>query len=585
MLVLEGHTLYEKGSPVGKLVLEEGQQSERFVIVEACDSQLQEVELTSSEKEQVQTLTEGKKGKKVLLTLEGVFQRADTKNANGRIYPNSIWEKVLSPDSTQMKMVKEGDMLGEADHPKDGATLMNRVACMVTDLHRNPSNSKEILGRMVVFDTAAGRNLKAIHDGGGRLGVSSRGEGSVVRKDGVDVVQEDYNLRTWDVVYNPSTPGAYPNEVEESVGRPSSVVTEGKDHIMEPGFVKTPEDEKKWGKAKELAKKQNPDDFYALANHIFHNMKKENVSPERPGTMEEALQVLESYGVDKGEDAFEALRRVRSNYRNDYGIDGPLTEVERDAVSLYVRSCLLEDASIGSGLFKAVVRLGGAEIVVRAPSKEELRERVDEQLKGFPSFVSVEFDSSEDAHAQSARAFAPLVERKLEEAEEAKKKAVKVHVELQEMSSKLAAARDLLEQFAARTRKAEKERDELYESLQAAETLIEAMSEEFKEEGLMAGIAALAATNSSLPNIAESLSRSSTLSDAVDVIKEARRESSLFEREPLTERVVKVDLALAASQEKRTQLLEGRKLRGSDGDPSARATKNIVMEMQRRGLK
>jgi hypothetical protein len=221
--VLDGNHLYENGKSIGPLSLSEGQRSRNLTIIERLPgswSDLKQTTLSESEKALTEARSPG-----VLLVLEGLFQLADAKNANNRIYPNSLWDKILADQNLQRK-VAQGEMLGECDHPRDGETLLQRVACMVTHFGRGPDNPKEIVGRMVVFNTEPGRNIKAIHEGGGRIGVSSRGSGSVVRQDGVDVVQDDYMIETWDIVHNPSTPGAYPDIRTES-----SSVSESKEML------------------------------------------------------------------------------------------------------------------------------------------------------------------------------------------------------------------------------------------------------------------------------------------------------------------------------------------------------------------
>jgi hypothetical protein len=227
--VLSENTLYESGKPVGAFTLEEGQKSDKLILIESFtgpECNLREVSdhLGESTKQQ---LTE-KSGKGILGVFEGRFQMSDTKNANGRQYPSALWDRLCAADSKQIKWAESGEMLGECDHPKDGETLLQRVTCMTTKFWRNESDQKEILGRMVVFDTQKGRDLMAIHNGGGKWGVSSRGQGSLVRMDGVDVVQDDFQLETWDIVFNPSTPNAFPSQVTESTMAESEMfLTEG----------------------------------------------------------------------------------------------------------------------------------------------------------------------------------------------------------------------------------------------------------------------------------------------------------------------------------------------------------------------
>jgi len=233
MKVLDGCTLYEDGKSIGKLDLTEGQKSERMILIERfsgewCD--LKQTELTESDRTKAAQITESAGGKKprILMALEGRFQASDTKNANGRIYPGTIWEKIIPTAGTSpvLGRIARGEMLGEVDHPGDGQTLLKRVGCMTTDIRREGT---DVRGRMVVFDTAVGRDVKAIVEGGGRVGVSSRGQGSVVRLEGTDVVQDDYQLETWDVVHNPSTPGAYPDiTIQESAAPPQQEERMGK---------------------------------------------------------------------------------------------------------------------------------------------------------------------------------------------------------------------------------------------------------------------------------------------------------------------------------------------------------------------
>jgi hypothetical protein len=222
--ILDGTDLWERTESGvlhrGTFQLDEGTRSPVMQIIEKFSGSwvdFKEVKKNHLDERTLNLMESQVEG--VLLVLEGRFQMADTKNANNRIYPNPIWEAVLDNTSKAMRRLKSGEMLGELDHPRDGETRLDRVAAVMTDLRRNPQNEKEILGRMAILGTPAGQKAYAIHAGGGRFGVSSRGAGSVVRMEGTDVVQNDYNLETWDIVHNPSTPGAYPEviTVRESV--------------------------------------------------------------------------------------------------------------------------------------------------------------------------------------------------------------------------------------------------------------------------------------------------------------------------------------------------------------------------------
>jgi hypothetical protein len=157
------------------------------------------------------TIVEQAKRSGVLLTLEGTFQRAGTKNANGRIYPVPLWQKLMANDDVNERL-KARRMLGELDHPASGATSLSRVAHVVTE-HKLLDDNR-VKGRLDILDTPMGQIASTLAKAGVQLGVSSRGDGSVERKGDVDEVQNDFRLETYDLVLKPSTPGAYPQIIE-----------------------------------------------------------------------------------------------------------------------------------------------------------------------------------------------------------------------------------------------------------------------------------------------------------------------------------------------------------------------------------
>ena len=141
-----------------------------------------------------------------IITLVGILQKADTKNRNGRIYPYDI----LKREATKyMEMVDEKRAYGELDHPDSAVVSLDTTSHMVVDMWWE---GKTLYGKVVIFDgpeNPAGAKLKGILKRGGVLGISSRGVGSVKDIDGIDVVQEDFELIAFDFVSSPSTPGAY----------------------------------------------------------------------------------------------------------------------------------------------------------------------------------------------------------------------------------------------------------------------------------------------------------------------------------------------------------------------------------------
>jgi hypothetical protein len=169
-------------------------------------------EITPFKAHILEAITDGpNKGRMVV---EGVFQASDKKNANGRIYPRSLWEKILKNEATS-KAIEERRMFGELDHPQDGKWLLTRAAHIVTGMSMNQNG--EILGRAEILDTPNGKILQELFSAGATVGISSRGSGSVKRSNDGEVVQEDYKLETYDFVANPSTFGAFPKVVSEDV--------------------------------------------------------------------------------------------------------------------------------------------------------------------------------------------------------------------------------------------------------------------------------------------------------------------------------------------------------------------------------
>ena len=143
--------------------------------------------------------------------VEGPFQRSDTKNANQRTYPRSIWEKLIADaKSNVMKSVTERAMIGHLEHPADGRTNGKEGAILTTTLKLREDGV--VWGGAEVLDTPNGRIVQEYIRKKIKWGVSSRGNGSV-GEDGS--VKPDYALETFDAVMRPSTPGAHPKLVAD----------------------------------------------------------------------------------------------------------------------------------------------------------------------------------------------------------------------------------------------------------------------------------------------------------------------------------------------------------------------------------
>ena len=182
------------------------------------------MKLISEEASNVEFLTEATKGGGKNYFIEGIFMQANTKNRNGRIYPREILQKEAKRYNTEFIQKKRA--FGELGHP-DGPTVnLERVSHMIEELQEVEQN---FMGRAKILDTPYGRIVKNLIDEGARLGVSSRGMGSLKPvKDGIQEVQGDFYLATAaDIVADPSAPDAF-----------VAGIMEGKEWIWDNGLLK-----------------------------------------------------------------------------------------------------------------------------------------------------------------------------------------------------------------------------------------------------------------------------------------------------------------------------------------------------------
>ena len=160
--------------------------------------------------EDVQILTEERDGKK-LLYIEGVFLQGAIKNRNGRMYPFEVLSREVERYNEEYVRTKRA--LGELGHP-DGPTInLDRVSHRITDLHAEGNN---FIGKAQILDTPMGNIAKSLLGEGVQLGVSSRGMGSIEKREDVAVVRDDFMLTTAaDIVADPSAPDAFVNGIME----------------------------------------------------------------------------------------------------------------------------------------------------------------------------------------------------------------------------------------------------------------------------------------------------------------------------------------------------------------------------------
>ena len=163
---------------------------------ELCEGGICEDLLTEDEKRRIKENN--------ALILSGVMQRANAKNGNGRVYPRPILEREVE---TYSKLVRERRAVGELDHPEDSVINLKNASHIVTDVWWDGNDVK---GKVEVLNTPSGQILRSLVESNVKLGISSRGLGSVTESEGGSTtVQEDFQLICFDFVSEPSTTGAF----------------------------------------------------------------------------------------------------------------------------------------------------------------------------------------------------------------------------------------------------------------------------------------------------------------------------------------------------------------------------------------
>ena len=137
------------------------------------------------------------------MMLSGKLQEADIQNGNGRVYPHAVLMREMKNYS---KLVEERRALGELDNPEDSVINLKNASHMVTKVWWD---NKNVMGKVKVLDTPSGQVLRSLVDSGVKLGISSRGMGSVTESKGQTIVEDDFQLICFDFVSEPSTPNAF----------------------------------------------------------------------------------------------------------------------------------------------------------------------------------------------------------------------------------------------------------------------------------------------------------------------------------------------------------------------------------------
>jgi len=169
------------------------------------------VKLISEAVEEVEYITEEKENGGKNYKIRGIFMQADIKNRNGRVYPMEVLDEEVR--KYNKNFIEQNRAFGELGHP-DGPTVnLERVSHMITSLK---PDGKNFIGEAKIMDTPMGKIVKNLMDEGAKLGVSSRGMGSLRQKGGANVVSDDFYLATAaDIVADPSAPNAFVEGIME----------------------------------------------------------------------------------------------------------------------------------------------------------------------------------------------------------------------------------------------------------------------------------------------------------------------------------------------------------------------------------
>jgi len=181
------------------------------------------MKLIAEQVEDVNYIVEAKEDGNKNVFIEGIFLQGNMKNRNGRVYPVEVLAKEVKRYTEQY--INQSRAFGELGHPEGPTINLDRVSHMVTELKQDGDN---FIGKAKITDTPMGRIVKEIIAEGGRLGVSSRGMGSLKQSGGASVVQSDFYLATAaDIVADPSAPQAFVNGIME-----------GKEWVWDGGLLK-----------------------------------------------------------------------------------------------------------------------------------------------------------------------------------------------------------------------------------------------------------------------------------------------------------------------------------------------------------
>ena len=281
--------------------------------------------------ERAELITEQRGGKKTQI-LRGVIGRCDEKNNNGRIYSKPILSREVKKIAEAMG---ERRLLGELDHPSHDSVKLSNVSHLITNLD---FNGNELIGECELLDTPAGKVAQALIEGGVKVGISSRGMGTLSEQaDGTKHVNEDFKLVTFDLVADPSTRGAFPGLTESTQSELVEEIVADTLNKAAKEKVFTTLLKDKLRENLEINQKPAP------AKSVKKLQKEAEPKPEKP-TVEEPFKNWEYfYGAYTGKP-----RLVKSRSYNDFDTVTAPAEVTENKFS-FLKGVLSENIQKGYG--------------------------------------------------------------------------------------------------------------------------------------------------------------------------------------------------------------------------------------------
>lgn len=220
--------------------------------------------------------------------INGIFMQGDIKNRNGRVYPSVVLEKEMKRYNEQF--VKTKRALGELGHPDGPQINGDRVSHLITEMNRDGSN---FIGKAKILGTPMGNIVKTFIDEGVKIGVSTRGLGSVQQKNGIMEVQNDFHLATVDIVTDPSGPDCFVNGIMENTQYYFDIATTSwkpsANAIMETLEEKTDID---YVKSEEFNQAM---DRLQMIEETLRSIKETFSKPSKKIDETKALKIFESY--------------------------------------------------------------------------------------------------------------------------------------------------------------------------------------------------------------------------------------------------------------------------------------------------